>query len=97
MSSRQGWSADLLTNSGAATGSWFQFPGGICGVTFEGTVTDVDVEIASNATGSDVACAVADWTTIAAVSYVAVALPPCKIRAVVNTGSAVYVRASKVI
>ena len=97
MASRQQWAANLLENAGAGDGSWFIWPGGVLGVTFEGTVTDVDVEMQSSASGSAVVIPIATMTTIAASSYVSVALPPGKIRASVNTGSAVYVRASKVI
>ncbi len=97
MASRQGFAANLIENSGAATGSWFIFPGGVAGFTFEGTVTDVDVQIESTASGSTVAIPVSALTTVAAAGYISEALPPCRMRVVVNTGTAVYVRAVKVI
>ena len=97
MASRQNWAANLLSDAGAGDGAWFSWPGGVLGVTFEGTVTDVDVEMKSDASGSVVVVPIATMTTIAASSFVSVALPPGQIRASVNTGSNVYVRASKII
>ena len=91
------WQEDLIENSGAATGSWVITPGGIIAFTFEGTVTDVDIEVQSGASGSAVAIPVAELTTVAAAGMISVAIPAGKVRAVVNTGANVYVRATKVI
>ena len=91
------WQADLIENSGAATGDWIITPGGIIAFTFEGTVTDVDIQIRSDATGSAIAVPVSELTTVAAAGMISVAIPAGQVRAKVNTGTAVYVRATKVI
>lgn len=94
MTSRQDWAATLIANSGAATGDYILCPGGKVAFTFSGTVTDVDIEF-EDVNSADIPAATS-LTTVAAVGIVVVDLPPGKIRAVVITGTAVYVRAATV-
>lgn len=94
MGTRQDWAATLVSNSGAATGDWFIHPGGRTAFTFSGTVTDVDIEI-KDVAGAAVALD-STLTGVNAVKTVSFDVPPGQVRTVVNTGTAVYVRATKV-
>jgi hypothetical protein len=94
MGSRQDWAETLISNSGAATGSWFICPGGKIAFTFSGTVTDVDVELL-DVNGATIPAG-STLTTVAAAGIVVADLPPGQVRVTVVTGTAVYVRAAKV-
>ena len=54
MASRPDWAETLIENSGAATGLNVQCPGGTIAFIFQGTVTDVDINLISTVSGSDV-------------------------------------------